>query len=137
MFKKKVLHSPLETLEKHKQTQSFSGERNIFAWECKMINISFSLPSHFSFSSAFRGSVDWRYFDFSGYQKVLGTCPTYPTRKWSTFLSGPLMKIIYEVVTFMTLSLLAKLLMMDSDSWKRELPVTATSAISWLTAMMI
>ena len=39
--------------------------------------------------------------------------------------------------TFMVLSLLAKLLMMDSDSWKRELPVSATSAISWLTAIMI
>jgi len=37
----------------------------------------------------------------------------------------------------MTLSLLAKLLMMDSESWKRELPVSATWAISWLTAMMI
>lgn len=37
----------------------------------------------------------------------------------------------------MALSLLAKLLMMERDSWKRELPVSATSEISWLTAMMI
>lgn len=39
--------------------------------------------------------------------------------------------------TFMALSLFAKLLMIESDSWKRELPVSATSEISWLTAMMI
>lgn len=39
--------------------------------------------------------------------------------------------------TFMALSLFAKLLMMERDSWKRELPVRATSEISWLTAMMI
>lgn len=39
--------------------------------------------------------------------------------------------------TFMALSLFAKLLMMERDSWKRELPVSATSEISWLTAMMI
>lgn len=39
--------------------------------------------------------------------------------------------------TFMALSLLAKLLMIERDSWKRELPVSATSEISWLTAMMI
>lgn len=37
----------------------------------------------------------------------------------------------------MALSLFAKLLMMERDSWKRELPVSATSEISWLTAMMI
>lgn len=37
----------------------------------------------------------------------------------------------------MALSLFAKLLMMESDSWKRELPLSATSEISWLTAMMI
>lgn len=30
----------------------------------------------------------------------------------------------------MALSLLAKLLMIDSDSWKRELPVSATSGMS-------
>lgn len=41
------------------------------------------------------------------------------------------------LVTFMALSLFAKLLMMERDSWKRELPVSATSEISWLTAMMI
>lgn len=39
--------------------------------------------------------------------------------------------------TFIALSLFAKLLMIESDSWKRELPVNATSEISWLTAMMI
>lgn len=39
--------------------------------------------------------------------------------------------------TFIALSLFAKLLMMERDSWKRELPVSATSEISWLTAMMI
>lgn len=37
----------------------------------------------------------------------------------------------------MALSLFAKLLMMERDSWKRELPVSATSEISWLTAMII
>lgn len=37
----------------------------------------------------------------------------------------------------MALSLFAKLLMMERDSWKRELPVSATSGIRWLTAMMI
>lgn len=37
----------------------------------------------------------------------------------------------------MALSLFAKLLMMERDSWKRELPVRATSEISWLTAIMI
>lgn len=37
----------------------------------------------------------------------------------------------------MALSLFAKLLMMERDSWKRELPVRATSEISWLTAMII
>lgn len=36
----------------------------------------------------------------------------------------------------MALSLFAKLLMMERDSWKRELPVSATSEISWLTAIM-
>ena len=39
--------------------------------------------------------------------------------------------------TFMALSLFAKLLMMERDSWKRELPVSATSEINWLTAMII
>lgn len=39
--------------------------------------------------------------------------------------------------TFMALSLFAKLLIMERDSWKRELPVRATSEISWLTAIMI
>lgn len=42
-----------------------------------------------------------------------------------------------EYDTFMALSLFAKLLMMERDSWKRELPVRATSEISWLTAIMI
>lgn len=37
----------------------------------------------------------------------------------------------------MALSLFAKLLMMERDSWNRELPVSATSEISWLTAMII
>ncbi len=37
--------------------------------------------------------------------------------------------------TFTVLSLLAQLLMMDSDCWNRVPPIPMTSAISWLTAI--
>lgn len=49
----------------------------------------------------------------------------------------PYTGLVDSYCTFMALSLFAKLLMMERDSWKRELPVSATSEISWLTAMMI
>lgn len=37
--------------------------------------------------------------------------------------------------TFTVLSLLAQLLMMESDCWNRVPPIPMTSAISWLTAI--
>ena len=37
--------------------------------------------------------------------------------------------------TLMVRSLLAQLLMMDRDCWKRVPPIPMTSAISWLTAI--
>lgn len=40
-----------------------------------------------------------------------------------------------HLLTLMVLSLLAQLLMIDRDCWKRVLPIPMTSAISWLTAI--
>ncbi|TNN46332.1 hypothetical protein EYF80_043481 [Liparis tanakae] len=62
---------------------------------------------------------------------------TYWLQSRQEFLVLPDSRLVDFSRTFMALSLFAKLLMMERDSWKRELPVSATSEISWLTAMMI
>lgn len=53
------------------------------------------------------------------------------------FFPFPRPEFVGSDYTFMALSLFAKLLIMDRDSWNLELPVSATSEMSWLTAMMI
>ena len=50
-----------------------------------------------------------------------------PNTQTNTYM---IMFKITNTHTFMALSLLAKLLMMERDSWKRELPARATSEMS-------